>query len=127
MSVDLPMSWPHDENGKPMAIAIGTTSDTVKTVRDGWVKMSHTIMKPIMNGNTEQVINDARLVQREAEYIVGCERWLLNQELHGNVMPPTHPSTGERFAAPPNGYDPNSMPAHPADAVNAKTEDPVKS
>jgi len=115
------MSWPHDEDGNPMTIIVGSVSDTVK-VGENWVKIGNEIMRPVPNISDEQIINDARQVQRMAEYVVGVERFLLNAEMHGTVIP-VHPMTGERFAQAPAGYDSSSMPPHPADAVNAPSVD----
>jgi hypothetical protein len=120
------LSWPVDEHGRPMRIAIGSITDTIKTAEYCSVKIGHTIMQPIPDGTVEDKINASRQVQREAEYVVGVERYLLNCELKGAVIP-IHPATGERFAGAPNGYDPSSMEPHPADAANASSAEPAKS
>lgn len=120
------MAWPVDENGRPMRIAIGSVTDTTKTREYCSVKIGHTIMQPIPDGTPEEKINASRRLQREVEYIVGTERFLLNQELHGAVMP-VNPITGERFAQAPKEYDPSSMEPHPGGDGIPKPEEPAKS
>lgn len=120
-----PMSWPHDADGNPMAIVVGSVTDTIK-VRENWVKLGHDIMRPVPNGDDEQLINHAREVQQMAEFVVGSERFLLNQELAGVVLP-VNPVTGERFAQAPKGYDPSSMKPHPGGDGTTKTDEGAKS
>lgn len=114
-------SWPLDADGNPMAIVTGSVSDTIK-IRENWVKLGCEITRPVSNGSDEQIINDARQIQRMSEYVVGVERFLLNAEMHGTVIP-VHPMTGERFAQAPASYDPSSMPVHPADVTNTPSAD----
>lgn len=121
MDPESPMAWPHDENGRPMAVVIDTVSDTVQTPSKGWVKMAHTVMMPIPMGTQQDRINTGRKNMREAEYIVGCERYLLNQEFYGQIDP-VNPATGERFASQPPDYDPSSMPPHSAETLTPEKQ-----
>lgn len=106
---------PIGPNGKPMAIVSATASNLVPTVAFGNVVVGPvTIMRAVIDDCEESVINGARQALRDAEYAVGVERRLLDWALDPASMP-VHPTTGERFAAPPPGYDPASMPQHPAD------------
>ncbi len=109
-------SWPVDENGRPMAIVIGSVKDLLPTVQFGNVTLAPTIMRPVPNGTDEELINATREVQRMAEYVCGVERRLLQWALDPSLKF-SNPATGEQFAAPPAGYDPSSMPPHPADSV----------
>ncbi len=107
---------PIGPNGKPMAIVSASASNLVPTVAFGNIVVGPvTIMRAVVDDGDESVINGARQALRDAEYAVGIERRLLDWALDPASMP-VHPTTGERFAAPPAGYDPSSMSPHPADA-----------
>lgn len=109
------MAWPVGPDGRPMAIVMASAKDLVPTVPMGNVEVGPvTIMRTVEDDGDESVINAARTAQRIAEYCVGVERRVLGWALDPASMP-AHPTTGERFAAPPPGYDPTSMPKHPAD------------
>lgn len=112
-------NWPHDADGNPMAIVIGSVKDVVKTAEYCAVHIGHTIMRPVPNSSRQDVIDAGRDVQQDCEYIVGCERFLLNMELKGTVFP-VHPVNGERFAGVPNGYDPSKRNTNPVDIANAE-------
>ncbi len=112
-------SLPMGPNGKPMAIVMCSASNLVQTLQYHNVSVGPvTIMRAVVDDGPESVINGAREAQRIAEYCVGVERRLLDWALNPESMP-VNPSTGERFAAPPLGYDPSTMPAHPADVAPA--------
>lgn len=115
---NVPFAWPVDAGGFPMAIVTGHVTDIVKTAEFCAVHMSSTIMRPVPNGGETSIINAAREVQRDCEYVVGVERRLLDMQLGKlETVNPAHPVTGERFAGAPTGYDPATMPPHPGDAA----------
>lgn len=126
MTQQLPFAWPAGPDGQPMAIVIGQITDLVKTAEYCNVQMTSTIMRPVSNADETAIINAARAVQQDAEYVVGCERRLLDMELGKlETVNPAHPVTGERFAGVPAGYDPATMPPHPADAPAQATPLPA--
>ena len=115
-------SWPVDEDGRPMAIVIGSVVDTVKTAEYCSVRIGPTIMRPVPNGSREEVINASREVQRDAEYVCGVERRALLYALHPELRVANPAQDEHQFAAPPAAYDPASMPPHPSDAINAEPD-----
>lgn len=121
-SIPMPVYWPHDENGKPMAIVVGAVAELVPTVQYGNITVGPTmIMRPIPNGPRQQQIDDARRVQRDAEFVCGVERRSSQWAMAGKdakIMSPVPP--GEEFGAPPADYDPNLIEPHPADAANGQ-------
>lgn len=113
-------TWPHDADGNAMAIVTGSCQDTVPTVQYGAVRLFGSITRPVPNGTHEDLINELRACQRDAEFCVGIEGRRLIQALNP-AYKFVNPATGEHaFAAPPPGYDPASMPPHPGDIENAK-------
>jgi hypothetical protein len=69
------MSWPTEPDGTPMAVVVGAASDLVPTVPFGNVQIGPvTIMRPVTNGELDQLIEDGRAVQKAAQFIVGAER-----------------------------------------------------
>ncbi len=114
-------SLPIGLNGKPMVIVTASASNLVPTVPMGNVTIGPvTVMRAVEDDGDESVINGARRAARIAEYVVGCERRLSDWAMDPASMP-VNPATGERFAAPPPGYDPSTMPPHPADVAPATT------
>ena len=110
---------PIGPNGKPMAVVSATASNLVPTVQFGNATVGPiTITRAVVDEGDQSVINAARAAQRIAEYCVGVERRLLDWALDP-ASAPVNPATGERFAAPPAGYDPSTMPPHPADVAPA--------
>ncbi len=110
-------SLPMGPNGKPMAIVMVSASNLVPTVQFGNITIGPvTIMRAVIDDGDESVINGARRAARIAEYVVGTERRLSDWAMDPSLMP-VNPATGERFAAPPVGYDPATMPPHPADVA----------
>ncbi len=104
-----------------MAIVMASMSNLVPTVQYGNVQIGPiTVMRAVEDDGDESVTNAARDAARIAEYVVGCERRLSDWAMDPASMP-VNPSTGERFAAPPPGYDPATMPPHPADGAPATT------
>lgn len=125
--IQFPTAWPHDEDGRPMAIAIGSVYEVVPTVQYGNVRVGPvTIMRPIKNGSRQEQINDTRRVQRDVEFVCGIERrssqWAL-AGMEAKIVSPVPPE--QAFGAPPSDYDHSSMEPHPADAANAPSADGV--
>jgi hypothetical protein len=119
--------YPHDGNGNPMVIITAGCTDTVPTVQYGSVKLFASITRPVINGTHEELINETRKLQQDAEFCVGVEGRRLIQALNPNYKF-FNPATGEpAFAAPPKDYDPSSMPPHPGDIANAKAEQETES
>lgn len=116
-------AWPHDADGNPMALVTGSVQDTVPTVQYGSVRLFASITRPVPNGTHQDLINETRLIQRDAEFCVGVERRALQGALDPNYKFVSPVVDDHQFAAPPNGYDPSSMPPHPADAANAPAVD----
>lgn len=112
--------YPHDADGNPMAIITVGATDTVPTVQYGSVKLFASITRPVPNGDHQDLINEMRMAQRDVEVCVGTERRLLQAALDPSYKF-VNPVDGQQaFAAPPEGYDPSSMPPHPADAANGQ-------
>lgn len=89
-------SWPHDENGVPMAIAIGAASDLVPTVQWGNVCIGPaTIMRPVSN-DPNRLVEELAFVQDLTQYVVGTRRRLLTWALDPNSRI-AHPVTGQVF------------------------------
>jgi hypothetical protein len=110
------MNLPLDDKGRPMVIIAASASNLVQTVPFSNVTIGPvTITRAVIDDGDESIINATREIQRMVEYAVGVERRLLDWALDPAQMP-VHPTTGEKFAAPPPGYDPASMPPHPAAA-----------
>ncbi len=104
-----------------MAIVSASARNVVPTVQYGSVTIGPVIVtRAVEDDGDQSVIEGARRVARIAEYVVGCERRLSDWAMDPASMP-VNPSTGERFAAPPAGYDPATMPPHPADVAPATT------
>jgi hypothetical protein len=114
---------PVGPDGNPMAVVVGSVKDTIPTVQYGSVQIFAAITRPVPNGTDEEIINATRQVIRDAEYAVGCERRLLQWAIDPSLKF-HNPATGEQFAAPPPGYDPNSMKPHPTDITNAIPQPP---
>lgn len=112
------MMWPCDAEGNPMVIVTGYAKDEIPTVRFGNVEIGPSVMRPVPNGTDEEIINAMRQAQRMAEYVCGIERRLLQWAQDPTTKFASPIPEGEAFSAPPEGYDPSSMPPHPADAAN---------
>lgn len=119
--------YPHDADGNPMRIITAGVTDTVPTVQYGSVKLFVSVTEAYPVGTRQDRINQTREVQRDAEFCVGVERRLLQAAIDPTYKFVSPFGDSEAFASPPADYDPSSMPPHPADVVNAKTEEPAKS
>lgn len=123
-AIPMPTTWPHDADGLPMAIVVGTASDLVPTVQFGNVLVGPVaIMRPVANGDLEQLIKDAQETQKAAEFVCGSERRLIQWA--------TDPST--RIQNPANGTivtPQGDVPAPPdppnQPPVQAQTETPAE-
>lgn len=75
----LPLNWPHDVNGQPMAIAIGQASELIPTQPFGNIQIGPAaIMRPIPNSSDlNELAADLRLTELVAQYVVGIERRLI--------------------------------------------------
>lgn len=73
----LPLAWPMDENGEPMAIVTAQASDLFPTVPFGNVNLFASIMRPVKNGSYDDIIMEQRLALLMSEYVVATERRLI--------------------------------------------------
>lgn len=96
-------SWPVDpETGKPMTVVVAMASDLIPTVAFGNVTLQATIMRPVPVGERvapEELsidIENAREIQKAAEYVVATERRLLQWALDPATRV-QHPITGQDF------------------------------
>jgi hypothetical protein len=82
-AIQLPMNWPHDENGQPMAIAMGQASELVPTVPFGNINIGPAgIMRPVTNhDDLDLLAMEMRAVELLAQYVVGVERRLFQWAL----------------------------------------------
>jgi hypothetical protein len=107
--------WPHDADGQPMAIVIGSGSDLIPTVQYGNVLVGPvTIMRPVSN-DPALLIEEAAFVQDAAAYVVATRRRLLQYALDPSSRV-EHPMTGEAFdpaSATAGTATPMSSPAEP--------------
>jgi hypothetical protein len=108
-----------------MSIVTGCASNKVPTVQFGNVTIGPvSFMKPVpLDLTGEERINAMREIQREVEYVIGVEQRLLQWAVNP-AQKFANPYDGDRFAAPPSGYDPASMPSHPSDMANGQTPSP---
>lgn len=69
-------AWPRDEDGRPMAIAMGMASDLQKTGDFQNAQLGPCgIMRPVKNHeNLDDLAREVRAVQLIANYVIGTER-----------------------------------------------------
>lgn len=117
----LPMHWPHDENGEPMAIVCGAGSDLVPTVTFGNVVIGPvTIMRPVKN-DPNTLAEEAAFTQELASYVVGSRRRLLQWALDPSSRI-EHPVTGAVLTV---DQFRQGMESAPAEAAQAATPEPA--
>lgn len=77
--IRVPLVWPHDEQGRPMAIVTGQASDLTRTGPFSNVNIGPSaIMRPVPNHeDPAKLVHEMRLVQLMAEFVVGTERRLV--------------------------------------------------
>jgi len=107
--------YPVDARGEPMAVITGSIEDLIPTVAYGNVKIAASITRPVPNGTDEELVNATRQVLRDVEFVVGCERRLVQHAIDPSIKLASPVPADQQFAAPPPGYDPASMPPHPGD------------
>lgn len=90
------MAWPTDADGNPMTVVVGAASDLVPTVQFGNVQIGPvTIMRPVVDdGDDAKLIEQARFVQKMAEFVVGAERRII-QWATNPASRVINPATGE--------------------------------
>lgn len=96
-------SWPVDPvTGKPMTVVVAMASDLIPTVAFGNVTLQATIMRPVPVGEAVDQselaidIENARQIQKAAEYVVATERRLLQWALDPGARV-QNPVTGTEF------------------------------
>lgn len=128
-------------DGRPMTMISMTVSDKVPTVQFGNVVVGPVTLTRYIDdlgddlAGRQHRIDRARELQRDAEFVCGIERRLVQWAVNPETRIQSPVTAEEAFAAPPPGYDPNqatdprgvpmSMPQQ--QAVQSATTDGVVS
>lgn len=123
---------PFGLDGRPMCQISATVSDKVPTVQFGNVVVGPVTMTRFIEdgGDSEEAraarIDQARLLQRDTEFVCGIERRLVQWALDASSKVASPITAEDAFAAPPVGYNGSGV-VDPRDVAPAQVIPPPPS